>query len=502
MAKITIEPNDEYTRYRKRWLRVRDVLDGEARLKERDINSSYNGYSNTNLSERVNYLRPINPTDLSQYNRNRNINYINGARFYNATVRTLSGLIGMLFRVAPTKPELPANVEYILSNVNGAGVEIDQQAQGFARDVVSIGRNGLLVDMPRGNGGEVTAGDVEQGFRATIQEYKAESIVDWHESVISGQLKLDLLVLHEEIERFKDEMMIAREAVDQYKVYRLSEAGVTVQVFTDGEDGLEQEDQIEVLGAGQTRLTEIPFIFVGSVNNRPNIDNLPLEPISNINLGHYQESANIASTSFQLSAAQPWVADDQYQRALRDESSTTVDMGEESMIVMGTGGAFGFASPPENNIVKSLMDDYKEQMITLGAQLITSGSGNETAEAARIRHASDVSILDVIAGNISDAYSKCLEWVGLFMGVDLTGVRYELNRNFFESKLSAQDLQQIVALWQAGGIDKTAFDKIMVEYKVISADTDLEEMNENIKAESGMPDLGEVSDGEDITGAD
>ena len=52
------------------------------------------------------------------------------------------------------------------------------------------------------------------------------------------------------------------------------------------------------------------------------------------------------------------------------------------------------------------LEAYKEQMIELGAQLITSGGMAETAEAARLKHSSDVSDLEVISDNISRAYNK------------------------------------------------------------------------------------------------
>jgi hypothetical protein len=361
---------------------------------------------------------------------------------------------------------------------------------------VSIGRDGLLCDMPRNDKGEqITAADVNNGFRASIQEYKAESIIDWHESIINNVKVLDLLILCESIEVFVEGSVNQREMQNRYKVYRLNDDGVTVEIFTSkaGKDatGLESNGQVAILGPSDEKLTSIPFVFVGSKNNQPSIDNLPLEPITDINIGHYQESANLASSSFQLSACQPVVADDNYCRYSREleNQGKNVELGEDSMIVLGSGGRYDLVSPPENNLSKSIQEDYEQQMIALGAQLIVSSGGVETAEAARLKHASNVSDLEVISNNISMAYTKMIEWVCFFMGVEHKDeYTFSLNSEFFDTALSAEDAMKWVSVWQGAAITKDVLDSILVKGKAIGADVDLEAMNKEI--DDNAPALG------------
>tara|TARA_R110000744_G_scaffold14616_4_gene41448 strand:- start:5832 stop:7334 length:1503 start_codon:yes stop_codon:yes gene_type:complete len=490
MENLNIECNTEYGDYISRWARVRLINNGEAALKKADL-SRFGTLSATSKAVKVSFLRPINPIDTSPYNTQRNTNYINGARLYNATVKTLSGLLGMLYRKPPVEAPLPEKIEYIFANVDGSGLSMNQQSRSVSSDVVSIGRDGLLVDMPRNDEGtQLTKADVDNGFRASIQEYKAESVIDWHETVINNAKTLDLLVLRESIEVYADAMRIKRETKLQYKVYRLDDNGVTVQIFTESEDGkgLEETEEIAVTDSTGAALTAIPFTFVGSKNNQSDIDNLPLEPISDINIGHYQESANLASSSFQLSACQPVISDDNYARHARDKKNggDSVELGEESMIILGSGGKFELVSPPENNLSKSIQKDYEEQMVALGAQLITQGGGVETAEAARIKHASDVSDLEVISSNVSQAYSKCLEWVCLFMGVEYKEeYTYKLNDEFFEMSLTADDAVKLVSIWQGGAISKAVLDENLVKGKLINADEDLGLMNSAAQEEQG-----------------
>lgn len=487
MANLTIETNDDYDAYFKRWARVRAFNDGEAKLKAFDLSRVSVAISD---NQGVSFLRLINPTNKSNYNIQRNINMINGAVLFNGVVKTRSGLLGMLYRKPPVKAELPPAIEYIYDNVDGSGLSMAQQSRAVSSDVVSIGRDGLLTDMPRNDDGvQLTAADVTNGFRASIQEYKAESIIDWHESVINNVKMLDLLILCEVIEVFVNGSVNTREKQKQYKVYRLTESGVTVEILKEVDGELSQDGEgVPVLGANNTQLTAIPFVFVGSKNNQPSVDNLPLEPIVNVNTGHYQESANLASSSFQLSACQPWVASNTYAKVAQDKAKNgqAVELGEDSLIIVEAGGSFNFASPPANPLSKSVQDGYKEQMIELGAQLITSGGMAETAEAARLKHASDVSDLEVISDNISQAYSKSLEYVCLFMGVEYKEeYTFMLNSEFFEMKLSADDALKMVQVWQGGAIDKSVLDSNLVGGKLIADDVDLDMMNEAIQLEQG-----------------
>ena len=496
MEQITIENNCEYDAYAGRWARVRALNNGEAELKRIDL-SRVGKISTTTSAIKASFLRPINPIDKSDYNTSRNINMINGARLYNATVKTRSGLLGMLYRKPPAESELPESIKYIYKNVNGAGLSMTQQSRSVSSDVVSIGRDGLLTDMPRNDEGvQITQNDVNNGFRASIQEYKAESIIDWHESIINNVKVLDELWLCEQITTLVPGTLNTRKVKNQYKVYRLSDSGVTVQMYIDseGDKGLDDSGEVTVTDSSGMALTKIPFVFVGSKNNQPSVDNLPLEPIVDINIGHYQESANLASTSFRLSACQPWVASNTYSKVAQDKAKNggAVELGEDSLIIVEAGGSFNFASPPSNPLSKEIQNDYKEQMVELGAQLITPNGGVETAEAARLKHASNVSDLEVISDNISSAYTKSLEYVCMFMGVEYKEeYTFKLNSEFFEVSLTADDALKWVQTWQGGAISKSELDTIMVKGKAIGADVDLDLMNKNIADNSPSVNLDE-----------
>lgn len=476
-----IAKNIEYTLNFPRWQEVHDVVNGQYQLKKRD-------------SEKAGtYLRIINPMDMSEYNRRLNVSYRKSAVFYNATGRTLIGLLGMLYRVEPFIPELPESMEYVKINIDGNGMGINQQSHAVSSEVTQIGRYGLLTDMPKNEDGRtITIADVNNGFRPFVRGYDATDIVDWNTSFVDGVSTLDLVVLLETIGVFVDDLRMKRETKKRYRILRFFEGKYTQQLWVEGDDAPGEE--IEILDGSGNSWDEIPFEFIGSEDNNPVVDFAPLESLADVNLGHYRNSADLEHSSFQLSAATPWIADDRYgsnQNNPNNKHSKVQKFGETSVIVLGSGGQFNFAQPSANVLAVTLSDKKEQQMVALGAQLISESGGVETAEAVRIKKSSDASMLAIIGINVSNGYTKSLGWIARFLNVDFEG-EYLLNSNFFDVKLTPQDRQQIVAEWQSGLYPVRVARQQLQTSKIISVDEDLDTLQEEVDGELSGIDLGGV----------
>lgn len=467
-----IKPNVEYVMNFPRWQRVHDVIDGEYQLKKRD--EEKNGT----------YLRVINPLDLSQYNKRLNISYRKSAVLYNATGRTLIGLLGMLYRVEPTIPELSELMEYVKTDIDGNGMGINQQSHAVSSEVIQIGRHGLLTDIPMKDDGIVTTvADVQNGFRPFVKKYNATDIIDWNQSFINGMITLDLVVLLEMVTTFVDEQRIKRETKKRYRILRLTDGKYTQQLWVEGDES--PGKKIEIIDGSGKLWDEIPFEIIGSENNDPVTDFAPLEPLVDVNIGHYRNSADLEHSSFQLSAATPWIADDRYksdQNNPNNKNTKTQKFGETSVVVMGKGGQFGYAQPNPNVLANDLAKNKEQQMVALGAQLISEGGGAETAEAVRTKKSADASMLSIIGVNVSNGYTKSLGWIARFLNVDFEG-EFQLNSNFFDTKLTAQERQQIVVEWQSGLYPVRVAREQLQASKVISSDEDLDVLQEEVDGE-------------------
>ena len=448
---------EDYKQACSMWHQVRDVIAGDLRLKEHDYNaqslfSSCNGVSTTywqdnyNGSKQDSYLRRVNPSDNSQDNNTRNAQYIKCAVLMNATKHTSSGMTGMMFRREPDV-DFNTNLEYLINDVDGSGMQLNQQVKQTARNVIEIGRHGLFVDFPS-TGRATSVNDVMNGQRAYIDQYKAEQIINWRTEKFGAVTKLVLVVL-KECELIIDDDPFEPEKKEFYRVLRLID-GLYVQEihWVDDEtvDIYEPKD-----GRGQ-RMDFIPFQFVGAENNTPDIDGVTMYDISVVNIGHYRNSADVEENSFFASQATP-TATGMTQQWIDDVWKGQAQMGARAVMTGPEGAAFGLLQASESNLARMLMEDKEKQMIQLGAKLIEPGQGDKTATQAEIDSADNSSILSTIASNVEDAYINCISWVNLFMN-NSEDFTFELNKKFGVAQLGAQEITALVALWQSGGVSK------------------------------------------------
>lgn len=467
-----IKPNPAYTDRLPRWNKVHDVVDGEHAVKKRD-----NDTPGT-------YLRIINPSDVSEYNKKLNISYRTSAAFYKATGRTLNGLLGMMFLSAPVLPELPDIMSYVTTNFDGNGMGINQQVYGSSSQIIQVGRDGLLTDMPINESGEViTIADVENGKSPFTRRYKANNITDWNWQPVNGVMVLNLVILLEEVTKFTHNDMLERKTIRQYRILRLRETGYTQQVWK--EDELTPEEEITVLDGTGKPWSEIPFEFVGSQDNNPVIDEAPLEGLADVNIQHYRNSADLEHSSFQLSNGTLHIADTVYrQQATKpnDKSEKTQTLGANSVILTGTQGKAEIVQPSPNTLADKLLTNKEQQMVALGAQLISEGGAAETAEAARIKASGDASVLQVISVNVSNGFTQSLKWHAQFLNVEFEG-EYLLSKKFFEIKLTPQERQQIIVEVQSGVYPMRVAREQLQAGGVINSDEDLEKIQDEVETE-------------------
>jgi hypothetical protein len=100
------------------------------------------------------------------------------------------------------------------------------------------------------------------------------------------------------------------------------------------------------------------------------------------------------------------------------------------------------------------LDRKEQQMAILGARMLSEDKkAVEAAETASIHRSGENSILAGIAQNVSNGLTMALqifdEWAG---GNGKATI--EINREFLNMPLSAQELTAMVAAWQAGAISQ------------------------------------------------
>lgn len=400
--------------------------------------------------------------------------YKKRALFVNAVNRTHDAILGFLFRKTPVirlgPPE--STIKLIssgeLENVDLQGNSLIEYSRLVGDDVASVGRCGTLIDWV----------DVDGFGRPRFTFYAAESITNWRAKMIGGRMLITMLVLKEtvQMEGGSDEFDEPYET--QYRVLRLTDEGVTVSVYKGtrelrgvnaiplygGDVSPGPEFLVEELGVMKRRgrpLMEMPFVFHNADHIGPEIGISPLYDLSEINISHYQTSADLENGrhiagvptpyAFGLtSSGEPVKPDLLYLGGpawLSDNSDATV-------------GFLEFTGAGLGSLEKALQEKLSA-MAAVGARIMEPKPADaEAFETVALRATSETSALAHMASHISRSMTDALRWFAWWTGTadtpsEIEDVRYEINRDFVAARLQPDELRMMLAMVDSG---KMSFD--------------------------------------------
>lgn len=432
------------------------------------------------------YLVTLNPNDTSAQNITRNKQYKERAVFYQIAGYTARGLNGLLFSKWP-KFNVPAQLEYLATNADGAGVSIYQQAQDTAEDVIKKGRAGLFVSYPETEGAVSRADMDAMRVFSTIHEIDADQILNWRYMLDGAQVKLSLLTFSE-VEEETDGY--ETKEVEQIRELALESGVFVVRKWrlNDKKEWYIYAERIPTDGAGNT-WDIIPFTFVGSENNNSSVDDAPMWPLVEINVGHYRNSADYEDNVWYCGQAQPWMSG-LTQNHVDLMKSNNMYVGSRELIGVPDGGSFGFESAPPNTMVRQAMLDKLEMMIGLGARFIKRNGPAVTATQAAGDQSVQHSQLSLISSNLSEAYTQCLKWVARYMNVTVTDdMEFTTTMDFVSPTASAQDIQAMVAGFIQGAIPARDYLTWMQKHGLADSEKSLDEFQDELNTGAPMPDL-------------
>jgi len=416
------------------------------------------------------YLRT--PDDSDAY---RSLQYKEDAILTNFTKLTCEGLTGLVFR-KKLRVSLPDALDYLLDNVTGGGINLYQFAQYITTEVLKTGRMGLLIDFHN------------NGKRAFLKPYVAETIINWKTAEINGIVQPYLITLKEEILKDNGDKF-SQETEIQYRVLSL-ENGVYFQEIYNESDVL--IDIIDVRDEDGNTFNYIPFVCIGSENNDLAVDNQPLYDLSVLNLGHYRNSADYEESIYICGQPYPVTnVGEASQEEFMSANPNGVAFGSRKGLVLAAGGSFQLAQANPNQLVAQAMREKLEQAAKVGARLIEeAGSGRETAEGARIRYGTAHGALYTLTSNISWGVEAALRVICRFMGVSDSTVSFMLNDQFYEDSVDANVLAQ---MWM--GLDRTTVSKEEIrEYMIkggipLNQTTDLLALEDQYDPMEGIDDV-------------
>lgn len=474
----------EYQKDINSWEKVRDCVEGSKAVKAK-----------TTI-----YLPQPSPSDN---NAKRYESYLLRANFVNVTARTLNGLAGAVLR-KPPKIDLPPQLEYMEVDSDGSGCSIFQSSKETLSDVIQVGRAGLLVDFPAIEGDTPVTLQEEQSLnlRASILKYKAESIINWKEVKVGAETILKMVVLTETEDLFDENDPFQNKTITVYRLLALDKSGNYYQeeyiqsseTGTKGTFVLRKERAYPRLADGSL-LNRIPFIFIGSKDLKPTVDKSPLLDLADLNLSHYRNSADLEEMVFVV--GQPTlIMTGLSQNWIDDKKRKPAKVGSRSSISLPIGADAKFIQINESQLADKVMARKEEQMVAIGARVITKQTGGvEAAESLRIKASGESSILSNIAGNVSEGYTRALRISALFMGANPEDVVFELNMDFLAEKLTPDEARMLAELWQKGIFPKADLRDALRKGELLRKDREDEDLDQEVNDEDGdTPSLGDNED--------
>ena len=407
----------EYSKNLTKWQLMRDALAGEV-AKEK-------------------YVPKLSDQEEDEYSA-----YVGRAEFYNATARTQVALTGLLF-AKPPKVELPEALKTIGENISLDDDTLEALAKNIANECLSVGRCGVLVDLPSVEKADYSKLEAERlNLRAYATLYKAENIINWKTTKINGSNVTSLVVLAETYaEPTQDEFV--DKIKTRYRVLDLHEGYYRQRVFSETTAGnFEAVSEIYPSANGQ-KLEYLPFTFFNVNDLKTSVEKPPLLDLAKINISHFRSEVDLEHGTHFTALPTPYVT------GYQGESSEKLKIGSTAVWVINDPSAkVGFLefsgaglSTLENRIAVK-----EKRMSILGARLLLDEKKTaEATETLQMRKSGENAVLTSVASTISEGIVSFLKDIAFFENIVGENLIYEINTDYNLTMIEPQLLAQIIA---------------------------------------------------------
>ena len=357
------------------------------------------------------------------------LKYKSRALFFEATTRTITGLVGMMFAKEPEILE-PEEKNFLKSTLPGY-LSVKSFLKEISKEIITVGRHSVLVD-------------VDSSGKPYLATYQAEDIINWRIENVGVSRTLTLVVLREKVvehEGFKNKEK------EYFRVLQLDSDGFYYQelyekVKDTSEFALIPGYPLYPEKKGR-RINEIPFYFIGVNGLSDRVERPPLSGLVNVNISHYQNSADLEHGRHFTGLPTPWVA------GFSSDEDNTLSIGSQSAWISNDPNAkAGFLEFTGQGLssLENALKEKQDMMIILGARLLEAPKlASESSANQVIRKQGESSILSNIADSVSDGVGRALKFAAEWEGENPDDYGIGLNREF--ASIEA-DHRMVLALMQ------------------------------------------------------
>lgn len=404
------------------------------------------------------------------------------AVLYNATRRTVGGLVGMVFRKDPALSEdVPAPLRADAENIDHAGRHLAVFARDHFTDAMIDGHAAILVDMPA----------VEPGAAQTLADERALAGRPYWVNIRKGQiLRVRTMNVAGRVvlSRFaytetttEDDGEFGQREVERVRDYMLAEVEgsvrCTYRIWSKRKkEGGADEWSEDTEGWTPMSIGRIPVAFTYTGRTAYAESAPPLLDLALENVLHYQTRADrqnvlrIASVPVPvfvgLSAGDmEWGADRAVYIPNKDGSASYLE-------VQG-------ASLQES---REELTDIERRMATLGlSQLMSETRSAETATSKRIDKSESDSQLGSSARNLQDALELAMQIHAEWRDIDTDGGSVTVNMEFSNLEIDPQTAKVLADMVAAGDLTQETLWDALVRGNVLPEDFDPEAEREKLE---------------------
>lgn len=410
--------------------------------------------------------------------------------YYNATGRTVQGMVGLMFRKAPSH-DFPPAMQAFIDDVTLGGVTAASFAKAIATEVLTVGRAMSLVEFPAPVEGEapLTAAQASDlNLRPFLCTYYAENLTNWSEGRVNNVAQATQIRLLESWTEPVDEF--SSKEHPQRRVLDLHEGAYRQRIFRQAvaakKDGAPEGDKASAANGwpqvgpdmvplvNGKPLASIPMVCFGPEENSLTVQQPPLEDIAHVNIAHYRTTADYENACHFVGCPTPWVTG--HSPA---EGEAAIAIGSPVMMVFPDQLTKVGILELEGKGLSELRDNLtakEAQMAALGARMLApEKAGVEAAATLSLRHNGEQSALASIADLISEGMTRLLRLAAAWMGIEAKDCVYKLNTDYLPAGMTAQEMQGLVSAWQQGAISRQTLFSNLQRGEIIASDVSYED---------------------------
>ena len=413
--------------------------------------------------------------------------------FFNAFLRTLDGLVGMVFRRNPVLGEdVPKAIREHWENIDNAGTHGDVFLKELFHDAMEAGHAGILVDYPKvANPESVTvAEEKEMGLRPYWVHVRKEDVFGFVTMQVASRTILEEVIVRQRT--YERKGRFGQKPVTRFRVYtrrivqqdgQEPQLSVDYEVWQVGDDGVPfPTEEKGVLGG----MTEIPLVVVygrrtGYMQSRP-----PLMDLAWLNILHYQTNSDYHHAAHLGNVPMFVTIGAGVEGEVTIGPNTSVNLPEkaDAKWVETSGKALGHT--------RQMLQDIEAQEAVMGLSLLARDTRQaETAEAKRLDKSEKDSALTSAARSLEDGIELALQFHAQFLGVQ-DGGSVSVNRDFEQQQMSAAEIDAIGRLVQAGDLSPETLWQTLIEKGGVLPDDFDAEVERDRLAQGALAAIGET----------